>query len=74
MAIAFSLIMGGILAFAILLVTAFLWFHFAPESPDDMDGLLVGSLFGAAAGIALSATLLWKLWPQSVPSARSVPE
>jgi low affinity Fe/Cu permease len=66
MAIVFSLIMGAILAFAVFLGVAFVWARFSPSPPDDIDALFAGDLFGVAAGLALSAALLWRLWPRSV--------
>jgi len=66
MATLFSLIMGVISAFVTFVATAFLWAHFAPAPPDDINAILGGDLFGGVAGLAVSATLLWKLWPRSV--------
>lgn len=71
-AVAFSLIMAGLLAFAGLLLGMYLWSHFgrAPTDPDDTDAYLCGLFTGGLIGVAGGATLLWKFWPRATTEDR----
>lgn len=74
--ILFSLIMGGLFAFAGLLLGTYLWGHFGPASkdPDDTDAYLFGLLVGGVTGLVGGATLLWKFWPRSAPELHKTAE
>jgi drug/metabolite transporter (DMT)-like permease len=59
-AVAFSLIMGGLLAFAGLLLGWYLWGRFGPppRDPDDTEAYIFGLLIGGVMGLVGGATLL----------------
>jgi UDP-N-acetylmuramyl pentapeptide phosphotransferase/UDP-N-acetylglucosamine-1-phosphate transferase len=75
-AVAFSLIMGGLLAFAGLLLGWFLWGRFGPPPSDldDTDAYLFGLLVGGAMGLIGCAALLWKFWPRTTHALDKVPD
>ena len=66
-AIAFSLIMAGLMAFGGLLLGSCSWDHLGPArtDPDDTDALLCGLFTGGVIAVVGGTTLLWKFWPRA---------